>query len=451
MSDIQGQKKPKGNEAIVKRIHPKIDEILENMALFSGFNFYSYFLSQVKFYEVNHIPTAAVTLYDSVLSFFWNREFIDKLSEKEVTFLILHELFHLISGHLNRGRGYDQRIANVAMDAIINKGIIDDFSKNDVAFIEGGVEYDSNYKGEEIFEPYYDWLRTKQKEMENKFPQMQSGQGGGGGGQGDDDSDDGNGQDNQDNQPSNQDIADAIGTDEGTAGHLKNIANGGSGETIDSHLDISDVDDEMVKDLTGDIINSAKQQGMMEGNVESRIGKLRKPKKKDNLKLVRKSISYLKGKHRQDTWTRMNRYHEFKKGSKSVNNQINAILDTSGSMFDGSLERVVTELFRDGYEINIVQIDTAVKTRTKIANKNELKTLNINGGGGTILQPAVNYIQDKNNGLSNFATVILTDGYCDNLTFQKGGNNWLILTTGVEVGNNKNIKQIVLDLPEKHY
>jgi predicted metal-dependent peptidase len=110
----------------------------------------------------------------------------------------------------------------------------------------------------------------------------------------------------------------------------------------------------------------------------------------------------------------------------------------------GEHETVLSEIFRDGYEINLLQIDTAVNKVDKITNKNDLKKMVLASAGGTELSPGIDYILKPENKLSVYPTIILTDGYTDVLDFQGSMNQFLILTIGNEcpVTNAPNVKQI---------
>ena len=66
-----------------------------------------------------------------------------------------------------------------------------------------------------------------------------------------------------------------------------------------------------------------------------------------------------------------------------------------------------------------------------IKSKRDLQKVMIHGMGGTTLQPAVEYVINPKNKLNAFATVMLTDGYCDVLNFTEMKKKTLILTTAL--------------------
>jgi predicted metal-dependent peptidase len=132
------------------------------------------------------------------------------------------------------------------------------------------------------------------------------------------------------------------------------------------------------------------------------------------------------------------------KGKKKVKNVINCILDTSGSM-GGTFDKVLSYIYRNDIEVNLVEADTNVNHVQKVKNKKQLQRVPIKGLGGTFLQPAVNFVVDNFN---SYNTLILTDGYCDSLNLSSHKGNVLIISIGVEVPievSNGKIKQIKVE------
>ena len=63
------------------------------------------------------------------MNFYWNRKFVDSLTQPEAMFLLLHENFHLLFDHTKRSIFYNKEFANIAQDMIINQIIHDDIIK----------------------------------------------------------------------------------------------------------------------------------------------------------------------------------------------------------------------------------------------------------------------------------------------------------------------------------
>jgi predicted metal-dependent peptidase len=117
------------------------------------------------------------------------------------------------------------------------------------------------------------------------------------------------------------------------------------------------------------------------------------------------------------------------KGNRKVKTKINCILDTSGSM-GGTFERVLSYIYRNDIEVNLIEADTEVKWVQAIKSKRKLETIPIKGLGGTVLQPAIDYVADHFN---EFNTLVLTDGYCDSLDLTRIKGNILLISIGTKV------------------
>ena len=221
-----------------------------------------------------------------------------------------------------------------------------------------------------------------------------------------------------------------------------------NGEYLDKHIG-DDVPEEMRDAMVKDVMERLAARGLAAGNVEQTLAKLQK-KRKDYLKEIKRAVSnMIFGTVKQKTIVKPNRRQiAGLKGTRKVKTKINCILDTSGSM-GGTFERVLSYIYRNDIEINLIEADTEVKWIENIKNKRKLETMVIKGLGGTILQPAIDLVADQFN---EFNTVVLTDGYCDSLDLSKIKGKVLMITIGVKVPisrSNGKVKQIVVDVNEK--
>ena len=219
------------------------------------------------------------------------------------------------------------------------------------------------------------------------------------------------------------------------------------GQTLDQHLG-DEVPDELRKEIVKDIMENLKARGLENGDMETILNKLRKSKK-DYLKDIKRAIATdIFGSSKNRTIVRPHRHGiDGLKGSKKYKNKINCILDTSGSM-GGDFEKVLSYVFQNDVEINMIQIDTQVQGFQVIKNKRELERMNIKGLGGTVLQPAIDFISETRNKISLYNTIILTDGYTDTLNFSHIKGKTLILSTAQQCGidyDNGRVKQIIID------
>jgi predicted metal-dependent peptidase len=104
------------------------------------------------------------------------------------------------------------------------------------------------------------------------------------------------------------------------------------------------------------------------------------------------------------------------------------------------LEKLLGMVISANIAINLVQCDTEVKDVKTYTNTKKLKSgLQVKGGGGTNIQPAIDFI--KKSKYKSFPILILTDGYTDDLDF--GTTPGIVVTTDAEpkvIGKCKIIK-----------
>ena len=217
-----------------------------------------------------------------------------------------------------------------------------------------------------------------------------------------------------------------------------------NGEYMDKHIG-DDVPEEMREAMVKDVMERLAARGLSAGNVETTLNKLRK-KRKDYLKEIKRAVSnMIFGTLKQKTIVKPNRRQiAGLKGNRKVKTKINCILDTSGSM-GGTFEKVLSYVYRNDIEINLIEADTEVKWIENIKNKRKLETMVIKGLGGTILQPAIDLVADQFN---EFNTVVLTDGYCDSLDLSKIKGRVLLISIGVKVPisrSNGKVKHIMVE------
>lgn len=221
-----------------------------------------------------------------------------------------------------------------------------------------------------------------------------------------------------------------------------------NGEYLDKHIG-DDVPEEMRDAMVKDVMERLAARGLAAGNIEQTLQKLQK-KRKDYLKEIKRAVSnMIFGTVKQKTIVKPNRRQiSGLKGNRKVKTKINCILDTSGSM-GGTFERVLSYIYRNDIEVNLIEADTEVKWIENIKKKRQLETMVIKGLGGTMLQPAINLVAEQFN---EYNTVVLTDGYCDSLDLSRIKGKVLMITIGVKVPitrSNGKVKQIVVDVNDK--
>ena len=452
----------------LRNIHEKLIEAIQIMLVDCKVNlpYYGNFNLFVNFHENNKMPTCAVNMTSKGFNFFYNSEFLAGLSQKEVNFITLHEDFHLLWNHPRRtitGQ-YDPKLANIAQDMIINHVIVEDIpdwfievpkdkeGKNMALFVP------KEYQGKLIFEELYDWLRDKQEERKKqkqkggKGDEGQDGQGQDKDGQGEDGpgARDGeskskgygpNGKNPRAGRAGEPDTIDTYSLDQ-----LLDDLNETQGQYMDQHMS-DEVPEEMRESMVKDAMDRLQARGFSGGNIEQTLNKLRK-KRKDYLSHIKRHVSNLIfGTKKMKTIVKPNRRQiAGVKGNRKVKTKINVILDTSGSMGgQGTFERVLSFVYRNDIEVNMIQGDTEVKWFENFKSKRKLETMKIHGLGGTVLQPSINFVEEHFN---EFNTVVLSDGYTDNLDISRLRGNVLMISVGVKMPiarSNGKLKQIVLE------
>jgi predicted metal-dependent peptidase len=94
---------------------------------------------------------------------FYNREFFEKLTPKEVEFVLAHEILHNVFDHMNRNEGRNRRIWNAAVDYTVNGQLIRDRIGDQPKGID--IFHDPKHYGKPA-EQIYDELFEKYDEEE---------------------------------------------------------------------------------------------------------------------------------------------------------------------------------------------------------------------------------------------------------------------------------------------
>lgn len=214
--------------------------------------------------------------------------------------------------------------------------------------------------------------------------------------------------------------------------------------TLDVHI-TDEVPPEMKREVVEGVMQTLKSRGLQAGEIETILNKLRKTHT-DYLKEIKRTMSnHVFGTKKQKTIVRPNRRGiKGLKGHKKYRTEINCILDTSGSM-GGEFEKVLSYIFQNDIEINLIQIDAQIQGVIKIKDKKQLEKMKIRGLGGTTLTPAIDFIGEPKNKIHKNNTVILTDGWTDSLNFKNIKTQTLILSTASKCPishDNGKIKQI---------
>ena len=116
--------------------------------------FFGNMSTRMKLIEANDwCPTAAT----DGRNFFYNTDFVKKLSVKKLEFLFAHEICHAVFDHFGRCGSRDRNLANIAQDFAVNQILVDERIGERITEVK--ICYDSKYRGmawEEIYDELYE-------------------------------------------------------------------------------------------------------------------------------------------------------------------------------------------------------------------------------------------------------------------------------------------------------
>lgn len=435
---------------INKKITNSIDQMISDAML--EIQYYGEFCQFINFKKSIRIKTCGVTVDIQGMRFYYNDEFVNGLDQEEMNFIMLHEIFHLLWDHQTRERrcGYDHDLSNMVQDMIINQVINTDIilrmeesnkrEHRNLSFAKIPVNKESNkiwvltmpkeYKGKLIYEDMYEWIFEEKK----KYDEWKN------------------------NCKCDKDKKCICNRADGkescecgncpVSDYLRKLFDQlelGILDFLDSHLP-SDMPEDFRKSIIENIKNNLRNSGFETADILSTIGKLTKSKK-DYIKSIKICINELFGIHKEKSITKKNRRSiNGVKGKKKGAFALSVILDVSGSM-ESYFEKALSYIFQNDIIVQLLQIDTEVKSHTTVKNKREMQKIKICGLGGTTISPAIQYVVN-NKKLKKLNLLILTDGETDILDFRGFNNKCMILSTHkkcetINISGCK-IKQIVI-------
>jgi predicted metal-dependent peptidase len=89
--------------------------------------------------------------------FYYNSEFVNKLSVKQTEFLFGHETLHVVYDHMGRRNDRDPQLFNIAADYCVNADLLDQRIGEKITTVP--ILYDAKYKGmssEEVYDLLYE-------------------------------------------------------------------------------------------------------------------------------------------------------------------------------------------------------------------------------------------------------------------------------------------------------
>lgn len=367
--------------------------------LLKGYPFFGILSLRLVVKEDNSVPTAATngnTLY-------YNTNFVDKLNDKELAFIIVHEVMHCALKHIFRIDNRKHDIWNMACDYAIHSILHQDYN----SFIEmlDNCLYDEKYN-EMTAEQIYEDL------LQNSPQSNQNGEG----------------------QSTIDDHSKWGENEEGASGQAKSS---------------------MEQDWDSAIINAAKQAqnsnqyGNVPGYFKRYIDEITNPTKDWRI-ILREFIepepddyTFVIPDYRLDYDTFGCFLPSFNEESQNVNG-IYFWIDTSGSINNEQLNKIYSEVAGavnqfDRFKGYLGFFDSIAYEPIEFTDIYSLKEIQPQGGGGTSFEAPFQYMIDNN--LKAKTIIMLTDGYCNfpNEDIVDCPVVWLITTKDIEAPWGKTI------------
>jgi predicted metal-dependent peptidase len=352
-------------------------------------------------------PTAAT----DGRNFFYNKEFVDKLSPKKLEFLFGHEIGHCVFDHFGRKGNRDMTLSNIAQDYAVNQILVDERVGQKIDEVQ--ICYDPKYRGmawEEIYDELYE--QAEKISMEDLLEQL-------------------------------GDVLDEHMEVEGDSSPGQEGKDGdkeGKGKPKISKEDAKKIKDEIKESMIQ--AAQAAGAGKVPGQIQRMIKDLTEPKM-DWREVLQMNIQSIV---RNDySFQRVNRKSQHSGAIlPGLNNDetidVAIAIDMSGSIGDHDAKVFLSEVkgimdqYAD-YRIELWCFDTMVYEDSHVTitqdNDDEFFSYQPMGGGGTEFDANWEYMKDK--GIEPKKFIMFTDGYpwsswgdpdyCDTLFIVKGSQN----------------------------
>jgi len=115
------------------------------------------------------IPTAAV----DGRNLYFNTQFFNAMDNKEIEFVIAHEILHCVFDHLGRREGRDPKLYNIAADYIVNNLLVRDRIGEKPSFIDcfQDFKYDT-WTSEEVYDDIYEQAKQNGQDFLDQLGEM---------------------------------------------------------------------------------------------------------------------------------------------------------------------------------------------------------------------------------------------------------------------------------------
>lgn len=352
------------------------------------------------------VPTMAVDNYGNL---YYNKDFVDGLSEEELYGVMIHELLHLIFNHLSRTGKRDQHLANCCMDLTVNDIVLENNFRLPSGKYEALIPHNHEFtfklpKGKtytvknidkKSFEKIYDELYGKIPKQKIK-------------------------------------VYSASGFDKHIRGKKNKTA-----KEIKEEKEMK----KRWKQLMVEGATIARQRGELPAGLNRLVEELIEPKVNWKTLLYSFVTNFLPFDYDYGRPSKRSISAGFYMPHiKKENMEIQVITDTSGSISQKELTEFLSEMVAisksfANLQMRVITCDSKVQEDLLYinGNLNTILDLKMKGGGGTSMVNGIKYVIEN---YPNTKLIILfTDGYSDMPTESDCGNAkliWVICRGGVE-------------------
>jgi predicted metal-dependent peptidase len=324
---------------VTTEVEKKIKKAKMQIYIKQNTTFFSALLASLRFHLNDQFPTAATNGTD-----LWvNPEFVKDMPVEEITFVLIHEVMHVVYEHMNRmqDHGLDQHVWNAAGDYLINGELV----HLGYSMPQEGL-YDASFRGKSTKE-IYDILMA---EGRVSAPQM-----------------------------------------------LDLVPGPTDGKSAEEHKEA--VINNIMKAATQAQIEG--DAGSIPGHIQRIIEKLANPKLPWNVILQDHMTSYAKNDF---SWKKPNRNYwpaHYLPTMVSENmDKLWSVIDVSGSISQDDLNAFMAEMayikdILNPKELRVLCFDTDIRKDFTVEEGELLERFELPGGGGTSIHPVIELMRQE--------------------------------------------------------
>ena len=320
-------------------------------------------------------------------NFYYNSEFVNRLPQKQLEFLVGHEVLHVVYDHMGRRQDRDGQLYNIAADYCVNADLIDSKIGEKITVVP--VLYDRKYTGmssEEVYDLLYE--NAEKIDINDLLKQM------------------------LDEHLDDSDEADD-GDSEGDSKGDKDGKGRPSKMTAEEKKALRDEIREAVLQAA-----EAAGAGNLPAGVKRMINSLTNPQLNWR-ELIRQQVQSLV--KADFTWARPNRKGQHMDAILPGSNfaetiDVSVSIDASGSMSDTMLRDILSEVKGimeafDDFKLDVWTFDTKVYGYEKYTpdNIDDIDDYELQGGGGTDFECNWDFMRE--NEIAPKLFIMFTDGY----------------------------------------